>query len=457
MGWLDAEKERCVAGEGSGAGAPLADEADRRAFALLQAASGRRLLAMHAIIVVALLATGQVYDGSIHALSHWVVLGAYAACSIGLALAESWTGDVDESDGSHAVNGRSEWLAWASTGLNAAVAVYVEIEHMLAGAATGFDDAASAVSRLPAFLLLLQTALTMRVWHTIVFSSVVTLAWGTAIVLVHLRSSAMVLGPHVSLGDEVPSLLTFIAASLVVIDGIRRLRMAVTTALRLAHERSLLARFVPGSVAVRLAREGGLGTVRERHACLLTLDIRGFSALTRERGQDEMVRTLLDMRALAHTAVTAHGGLVDKYVGDGMLAQFMAGRPEAQARDALAASRDILHRLEILNAKREADGTPPLRVALALHAGTVLAGVFDDGKRAEFTVIGPAMNALARLETRTKEAGLALGASEAFVGLLPWRAAGTAAPIADGGEPVLFALGETAATEAAAQESLRAS
>ena len=426
-----------------GARAALERSVDTRAFALLRAASGRRLVAMHAIIVVVLLATAQTYDGSIHALSHWLILAAYAACSIGLGLAESWERKVDSGSGAHRVDSRAEWLAWASTGLNAMIAVYIEVEHMVAGALTGFDDTASAVSRLPAFLLLLQTALTMRVWHTIVFSGVVTLVWGAAIVMAQHSGSGMVLGPQVSLSDEAPALLTFAAASLVVIDGIRRLRSAVTTALRLEHERTLLARFVPGRVAVRLAREGGLGTVRERHACLMALDIRGYSALTRERAQDEMVSALLDVRALAHAAVTEHGGIVDKYVGDGMLAQFMMGRPEAQAHDALAGAQDILARLDRLNRERAGAGLPTLRLAIALHSGTVLAGVFDDGQRAEFTVIGPAMNTLARLETRTKEADRTIGCSKEFVALL--RHDSLAEPprrIPDAQEPALFALGE---------------
>ena len=61
---------------------------------------------------------------------------------------------------------------------------------------------------------------------------------------------------------------------------------------------------------------------------------------------------------------------------------------------------------------------PPLRVIVALHTGEVLAGVFDDGLRAEFTVLGPAMNALSRIERRAKEDDLDLVASKRFVRLL---------------------------------------
>jgi adenylate cyclase len=401
------------------------------ALRLLQATSGGRMFALQIVIVLVLFMTAQVYDGSLHALSHWFILASYAAGAVAVALADGETGR------------RTEALAWGETGLNAGLAVYVIIEHMLAGAGA-VDDASDAVSQLPAFLLLLQTGLRMRLPHTVLFSGVVTLTWGGAILIGLLHPEGF-LGPQITLSDQVPGLLTFAAASLVVIDGARRLRSAVAAALRLEHERTLLARFVPGSVAVDLAREGGIGTVRHRHACLMALDIRGFSALTRERPQEEVVRALLDVRALTHAAVTGHGGIVDKYVGDGVLAQFVVGTPAAQARAALACARTIHDRLADLNRERRGQRLPVLRVMVALHAGEVLVGVFDDGLRAEFTVLGPAMNTLARIEARTKAADLGLAASEDFVRLLAAEPEASLARIADPegspGTPALFAIG----------------
>ncbi|KAB1073289.1 adenylate/guanylate cyclase domain-containing protein [Methylobacterium planeticum] len=388
------------------------------------------MVALQVVIVLVLFMTAQVYDGSLHALSHWFILASYAAGVVSVALAEREPGR------------RSVALAWGETGLNAGLAVYVIVEHMLAGAGA-VDDASDAVSQLPAFLLLLQTGLRMRVLHTMLFAGVVTVAWGGAI-LIGLVHPEGFLGPQITLSDQVPGLLTFAAASLVVIDGVRRLRSAVTAALRLEHERTLLARFVPGSVAVDLAREGGIGAVRHRHACLMAVDIRGFSALTRERPQEEVVRALLDVRALVHAAVTGHGGIVDKYVGDGVLAQFVVGTPAGQARAALACAGTIHDRLADLNRERRGSRLPVLRVMVALHAGEVLVGVFDDGLRAEFTVLGPAMNTLARIESRTKAADLALAASGDFVRLLTADPQIRFAPVESGeaapGVPSLFSI-----------------
>ncbi|TXN66209.1 adenylate/guanylate cyclase domain-containing protein [Methylobacterium sp. WL6] len=401
---------------------------------LMQRATGGRLLVLRVVIVLVLLMAAQVYDGSLHALSHWFILGLYAAGSV-------WFGRAERGEGRHA-----EGFAWAGTGLNAGLAIYVLVEHMLAGAA---DDggAADAVSRLPAFLLLLQTALSMRVWHAALFSGTVVFAWGAAI-LVGLVNPAGFLGPHVDLGEQVPGLLTFLAASVVVVDGVARLRHAAGEAVRLEHERTQLARFVPDGVATELARDGDLGTARRRHACLLALDVRGFSRLSREHPPEAMVRALLAIRALAHAAVTEHDGIVDKYVGDAVLAQFVVGGPVAQARGALACARAIRTRLSALNRTRAEAGDFPLRVVVALHAGDLLVGVFDDGLRAEYTVLGPAMNTLARLETRAKAADLDVAASEDFLRLLgPALPDGArAVPVAEAGalQPPLFAIADAA-------------
>ncbi|MGU3540879.1 adenylate/guanylate cyclase domain-containing protein [Methylobacterium sp. A54F] len=395
---------------------------------LLRAAAGGRLLALRVVIVLVLLMAAQAYDGSLHALSHWIILGLYAVGAVGFGLLERGEG------------ARAEAFGWAGTVLNATIAVYVIVEHMLAGA-SAVDDASDAVSRLPAFLLLLQTGLTTRVWHTVLFSGLVVLAWGAAIALGMVWPEG-VLGPHVTLADQIPGLLTFAAASLVVIDGVMRLRGAVAEALRLEHERAQLARFVPDRVARDLARLGEAAAVRERHACLMAVDIRGFSRLTREAPQEAVVRALLAVRALVHGAVTEHDGIVDKYVGDGVLAQFLVGRPAEQAARALACAGAIQAGLAALGRERQAAGQPPLRVAVALHAGEVLVGVFDDGLRAEFTVLGPAMNTLARLEARAKAADLAVAASADFLALLPpaERARATAVEAEAAAGPILYGL-----------------
>ncbi|PJI52872.1 adenylate/guanylate cyclase domain-containing protein, partial [Methylobacterium radiotolerans] len=143
----------------------------------------------------------------------------------------------------------------------------------------------------------------------------------------------------------------------------------------------------------------------------MILDIRGFSRLSREHPPEAMVTALLAVRAAAQAAVAEQGGLVDKYIGDAVLVQFVVGHPRRPGARG-ARLRPVDPRPDrALNAARTREGLFPLRVVVALHAGDLLVGVFDDGVRAEYTVLGPAMNALARIETRAKAAEIELAAS----------------------------------------------
>jgi class 3 adenylate cyclase len=104
-------------------------------------------------------------------------------------------------------------------------------------------------------------------------------------------------------------------------------------------------------------------------------------------------------------------------LGDGVLAVFLHGTPEQQAVQAFEAAREILHPLDTW--RSHAESPSGVHAITTLHCGFVLAGVFDDGRRAEFTVLGPAMNVLPRMERRSKEASLGVVVSKRFLRLLP--------------------------------------
>lgn len=377
-------------------------ETDRdAALRVMQAGGQPRLTALRIVILLVLLMAAQAYDGSLHALSHWIILGLYGLGTLWFGLGERGRGRTATAS------------SWAGTGLNAVLAVYVIVEHMMAGGGTG--EGADAVSRLPAYLLLLQTGLGMQVSHTLLFCAVVTASWVAAF-LVGLAYPDLFPGVNGDLPMQVIGLATFVATGLIVIDGVSRLRRAVDRTLEVERERGRLARFVPNAIARDLASDA-MGLHR-RHACLLILDIRGFSALSQRHPPEEMVAALMAVRAQAQAAVSTQGGMVDKYIGDAVLAQFIIGTPEEQARAAAACARDIQLRLAEVNTQRRAEDRFVIRTATALHAGELLVGVFDDGVRAEYTVLGPAMNTLARIEVRAKAADLAVAASEEIVRLL---------------------------------------
>ncbi|TNC12269.1 adenylate/guanylate cyclase domain-containing protein [Methylobacterium terricola] len=394
----------------------------------LAAGTAVRVLAMRLVMLGVLAVSAFLSDGVLHAGSHWFILGGYAVSSLWIAATVR--------------RRNSARLAWIATLLDAGLAAYIVLEFMMA-ASDGADEPGTMASRLPAFLLLLESGLTLRPRHTVVFAALVAGVWSGALGL-------GLLNPHLGLppaGPQVFGLLSFVVAAAFVIEGAFRLRRGFAAMLRLEHERATLARFVPAGID--LVRRDGATVLQPRHACLLALDIRGFSALTRRWGEARVLDWLLAVRALAHAAVTEHGGLVDKYVGDGILAQFVDGTPAGQAAAALACVREIEARMERMNEARRRQDLPPLALTASLHAGEVLVGVLDDGLRAEFTVLGPAMNALARVEARAKRENLAVAASKRVMRLLgpdapparrlPRRPGEEDCPDLFGLEPVLMA------------------
>ncbi len=189
--------------------------------------------------------------------------------------------------------------------------------------------------------------------------------------------------------------MSFSAAAGFVYYAVHQMRIASSDVLRARLDRMLLSRFLPEGVAAEVVRgdEGAAG-VSERHACLLSVDLRGFSVFTRERPSAEVIALLMEFRRITHDAVSANQGIIDKYIGDGVLALFLDGTPETQAERALTSVRTIVSRVDVWNDRRQRAGDARsagrIRTIAALHEGFVLAGVFDDGGRAEFTVLGPA-------------------------------------------------------------------
>lgn len=345
--------------------------------------------------VLAILLVGALFDyGHGHRAGHWIVLVAYGAGTFVAALGTRSRSSVVTA-----------WLPVAATCFDAAIAVYVIADHV-PGRPDEVRLATDAVSLLPAFLFLLQTGLRLRPGLIALYAVLVGLGWTLSLALL-MDPSVVAPGVGTSvIVREGLSVVTFLAAAGFVLYASIWMRRAAASTIRAREERVMLSRFLPAGVASEVVRTGGTAGVAQRHATLISVDLRGSSTLAREHSPAQVIEWLLDFRRLVHDAVTKHGGIVDKYVGDGVLALFLDGDGGTQASRALAAVQAIFDTLRSLNEERTRSGAPRLRVIAAIHCGDVLAGVFDDGRRAEFTVLGPSMNDLSRIERRAKEANL---------------------------------------------------
>lgn len=135
-------------------------------------------------------------------------------------------------------------------------------------------------------------------------------------------------------------------------------------------------------------------------ALIWLCDLRGFTALTESLPGATLIALLNDYFGAMCTAVSGEGGEVLKFIGDALLAIFpFAGRePRSVADAALAAATAAESATRELNVARAERGDPLIRYGLALHSGVVLYGNIGGPTRLDFTVIGPAVNLVARLQ-----------------------------------------------------------
>jgi adenylate cyclase len=149
-------------------------------------------------------------------------------------------------------------------------------------------------------------------------------------------------------------------------------------------------------------------------------DVWGFTAVSAKMPGKEVIGLLREYLGLAERAVFAHGGTLDKFLGDGLMATF--GTPEPGPRDAanaLACARTMADAVVKWNKRRKARGLVPLRIGVGMHHGEVAVGEVGSERRMEFAVIGDTVNIAARIQEMTRELDVALLASDSVI-----RAAG---------------------------------
>jgi adenylate cyclase len=149
------------------------------------------------------------------------------------------------------------------------------------------------------------------------------------------------------------------------------------------------------------------GSVESIRAVLWYADIRGFTAIADVTPGLDVIEMLDEIFESVTASLRARGGQVLKFMGDGMLAifPFVDGVRDATCGRALDAAVEAMAAIDQLNGARRAAGKPVAAVDLALHLGEVLYGNVGATDRLDFTVIGPAVNEVARIETLCEPLG----------------------------------------------------
>lgn len=198
---------------------------------------------------------------------------------------------------------------------------------------------------------------------------------------------------------------------------VARARRLVLSQVSIERARTNLARYFSPNLVDELAgQDQPFGAVRRQSVAVLFADIQGFTSLSETMPPEAVVDLLRSFYERMETAVFAHDGTLDKYIGDGLMATFGTPNPgDRDATNALLAARRMLVELDGLNALRAASAEQPLKLSIGIHYGQVVQGDIGGGRRLEFTVLGDTVNVASRLEAMTRDLGTSLAISSVLV------------------------------------------
>ncbi len=211
---------------------------------------------------------------------------------------------------------------------------------------------------------------------------------------------------RVLIGAEVDKVATLLLVTGVLALAVRRARLLFVAAVRseaaVADLRRFFGRGVPDTV-VGAEAEAIAGLADEREAAIMMLDIRGFTQLSARLSPQQVVGVLTRLHARIIPLVRVHDGIVDKFLGDGVMVTFGALRPsDRAAADALGCLEAVLIDARVWEDEIAEELGQRLVVNGAVVAGPVVFAVVGALDRLEYTVIGEAVNLAAKLEKHNK-------------------------------------------------------
>jgi adenylate cyclase len=180
------------------------------------------------------------------------------------------------------------------------------------------------------------------------------------------------------------------------------------------RKRDNLSRFLPRQIVDRVLAHGE-SSLRptQCEVTVLFSDLRDFTALSEKLPPGEVLQLLDEYFGHMAQIVKGHDGVVNKFLGDGMLAFWgVPDRSERHAELALRAALDMRTKLDEINVARQRVGAVALRFGVGVHTGHVAAGMLGGADQHEYTIIGDAVNVASRIEGLTKTRGVDILVSE---------------------------------------------
>ena len=211
----------------------------------------------------------------------------------------------------------------------------------------------------------------------------------------------------VLLGAEFDKVISIIVVTLILALVIVRARRLLIHSVAQATAAADLSRFFSPEIAAQITHSESWiepGTGEGRQAAILHCDLQGFTKLSMERPANEVISLLAEYQSRMVPVIQKHGGTIDKFLGDGILATFGAAVPtEHYAADCLRAMEDLHKEAAAWSEERAAEGKDPMTVRFVSAVGPIVFGAVGDNSRLEYTVIGEPVNLAAKLDKHAKD------------------------------------------------------
>jgi class 3 adenylate cyclase/DNA-binding NarL/FixJ family response regulator len=182
--------------------------------------------------------------------------------------------------------------------------------------------------------------------------------------------------------------------------GLRNLRRLHQAIVDREEQGAMLSRLLPGGIADHLRQRGhATGEIQQLVVTILISDVRGYSAIAEVSDPSRLASQLQEHRIAASDAVLAEHGTVMQFVGDSVMAAFGAPEPLADHAGCALRTANAIHRAQMnVNRRWQAAGLPAFELGIGLSTGLVAAALIGSEERAEYSLVGDAVNLAQRLQ-----------------------------------------------------------